>query len=110
MERGIIRSQIKQRDGMAQPKATRTGKANEILQQSRHEPSRREDDTGHQQRVIAAKALLDLQSKQLSQLAVCHNRGIEAEHRLAHEKAWKELLQPTEAILVELQQEWPLRR
>lgn len=94
---------------MAQAEPKRTGKTDEKLQQKRPERNRREDDT-HQQRVRAAKALLDLQSKQLSQVAACNNLTTEAGHRLAHQKSWKEQLQPPEAIFGELQHEGVSRR
>ncbi|OAP53839.1 hypothetical protein AYL99_11962 [Fonsecaea erecta] len=76
------------------------------------EKDRREDHTHADQRVHAVKTLLDLQSKQLSKLAACHNRAIqtEANQRLAREKMWKELLQPTEAILMDFQRELTLIR
>ena len=108
MEGGTIRINTYQRVGTVQDASTLPEKTNETPQREKIvKPARGEDDAGHQQGVHAVGTLLDLQLKQLSKLAVCHNRAVDTEGRQRRdcERAWGDLLQPTEAILLEVQQE-----
>lgn len=105
---GILRSQMKPRDITAQKRSIPTDKADERIQQEpRPEPNGQDDDNEHQKGVREARELFDLQSQQLSILTVRQNRAVEVdiEQNLASKKAWYELLQPTEAIVTEIQNE-----
>lgn len=105
MKGGILRSQVKPRDITAQKRSVPTDEADERLQkESRSEPKGQKDGNEHQKVVREARELFDLQSQQLSKLAVRQNRAVELdiEQNLATKKAWCELLQPTEAIVTEI--------
>lgn len=62
---------------------------------------------GYQIQLYEAEALLDLQSKQLSKLAVVQNKEIDLdpEEKSVQRKEWDELIQPSEAILEDIRQE-----
>lgn len=110
---GILRSQMKPRDITAQKRSIPTDEADERVQQeSRPEPKGQKDGNRHQKGVREARELFDLQSQQLSKLVARQNRGVEVdnEQNLASKKAWYELLQPTEAIVTEIQNELTSRR
>ncbi|KAJ9607022.1 hypothetical protein H2200_008094 [Cladophialophora chaetospira] len=56
----------------------------------------------HNARMREVETLFDLQSKQLSKLALCENRCLEpvnADERTALEQRWAEIMKPTEDIL-----------
>ncbi len=61
----------------------------------------------YQQQLYEVEALLDLQSKQLSKLAVYQNQSIylDLEDKVAQRKDWDELIQPSEAILRDIHEE-----
>ncbi|KAK6362392.1 hypothetical protein LTS17_012900 [Exophiala oligosperma] len=88
----------------------------EIRQKKQEYESRRQEradnrQKGHmdeyQTQLYEAEALLDLQSKQLSKLAVVQNKEIDldAEEKAAKRKEWDELIQPSQAILEDIRQE-----
>ncbi|KIW09735.1 hypothetical protein PV08_12019 [Exophiala spinifera] len=61
----------------------------------------------HQRQLYEAETLFDLQTKQLSKMAVVQNKEIDLdpEEKAAQRKEWDELIQPSEAILEEIRQE-----
>lgn len=88
----------------------------EIRQKKQEYESRRQEradnrQEGHideyQMQLYEAEALLDLQSKQLSKLAVVQNKEIDLdpEEKASQRKEWDELIQPSEAILEDVRQE-----
>ena len=78
LEGGTTRSHTYQQVGAVQDASIHHEKANETPQREKiAQPARGEAAAGHQQGVQAVRTLLDLQSKQMSKLAICQNRAIE---------------------------------
>ncbi|KIV81282.1 hypothetical protein PV11_03479 [Exophiala sideris] len=85
----------------------------EIRQKKKEYESRRQERADNRQdgrideyqiQLYEAEALLDLQSKQLSKLAVVQNKEVDLdpEQKVAQRKEWDELIQPSEAILEDI--------
>ncbi|KIV84222.1 hypothetical protein PV11_00013 [Exophiala sideris] len=58
----------------------------------------------YQRQLYQSEALLDIQSEQLSKLAVVQNKEIDLdpEEKAAQRKEWAELIQPSETILEDI--------